>query len=241
MSSSNQFVPAGLQNGVNGTYTLPLVPSDPSTFYLWFNGDLLKNGVDYTLAGNVVTLLYFRPNAASTPPDYLVGSFLYGSLTSPPVGPFPGSASFWGQLVNFEAALRKPLLVPFGLFNAQDNLAFIASVSSSSGLSLSSVAYSSALSIDLSLADVITVLLTGNVASMTLNYAGTANVSVGQRNWIRLLQNATGGWTVNLPANLNYDPAFAVDPDANRATVLPVMWNGANWIFFDTAFSVPTA
>jgi hypothetical protein len=40
------------------------------------------------------------------------------------------SAAHWGQLVNFEASLRKPALVDFGLFSPDDNLAFIASLPS---------------------------------------------------------------------------------------------------------------
>lgn len=34
---------------------------------------------------------------------------------------------YFGQLVNFTSTLRKHLLVAFGLFNADDNLGFIAS------------------------------------------------------------------------------------------------------------------
>jgi hypothetical protein len=133
------------------------------------------------------------------------------------------------------------MLVPFGLFGPSDNLSFIATVNSEAQLSVAAVAYASALVIDTSLADVITVLLTGNVASMTLNYAGSSVVPVAQRLWIRLLQDSTGGRTVVLPSNLEYDAGFAVDPAANRATVLPIQWNGTEWIFFSAPFSVPVA
>ena len=39
-----------------------------------------------------------------------------------------GSPAFWGMLVNFEAGLRKPALIPFGLFSPGDNLGFIAGI-----------------------------------------------------------------------------------------------------------------
>jgi hypothetical protein len=154
-----------------------------------------------------------------------------------------GSPAFWGQLVAFESALRKPLLVPFGLFNPQDNLGFIASIDTGSQLTTLSLAYSSALSIDVSSADVISILLTGNVASTTLNYSGSSIIPIGQRVWIRYIQNSTGGWTVALPANLNYDQGFVVDPTPGRTTVLPLMYKGLStgWVFFGEAFSVPGA
>ena len=152
-----------------------------------------------------------------------------------------GSPAFFGKLVNFQAAERKPMLIPFGLFNPQDNLSFIASVSSGSQLTQATVSYASALVIDVSVADVISVTLTGNVASMTLDYTGVSTIPTGQRLWIRLVQDATGGRTVALPSNLICDSGFAVDHGASRATVLPIQWNGTHWIFFDTSFSVPTA
>ncbi len=44
-----------------------------------------------------------------------------------------GSPAYWGQLVSFMAGLRKPALIPFGLFSPDDNLGFIASVSNTVG------------------------------------------------------------------------------------------------------------
>jgi len=150
-----------------------------------------------------------------------------------------GSPADFAKLANFESALRKPLLVPFGLFNAQDNLGFIASISQSSQLTTFSASYASSLILDTSSADVITVLLTGNVASLTLTYVGSSSIPTGQRVWLRLLQDSTGGRTVSLPASLLADSGFAIDPTANRATVLPIQWNGSHWIFFEAPFSVP--
>lgn len=152
------------------------------------------------------------------------------------------SPSYWGQLVAFQSSLRKPMLVPFGLFNPQDNLGFIASApGGGNSLSQASVPFAAALAIDTSLANVITVLLTGNVTSMKLNYNKSTTIPNGQQNWLRLLQDGTGNRTVALPASLITDTGFAVDPGANRATVLPIQWNGTHWIFFTAPFSVPTA
>lgn len=152
-----------------------------------------------------------------------------------------GSPAFFGKLANFTAAERKPMLILFGTFSPNANLSFIASVDTGSQLTTETISYSSALVIDTSAADVITIPLTGNVASMTLNYAGSQSIPTGQRVWLRLVQNSVGGWTVVWPTNLNYDQGFAVDPGANRATVIPIQWDGAHWIFFGAAFSVPVS
>ena len=151
-----------------------------------------------------------------------------------------GSPAYFGKLAAFEAALRKPGLVAFGLFNAQDNLGFIAGFpGAGSSFSQSTSAFSSPLVIDTSTADVITVVLTANVASMTLNYGGSSLIPTGQRFWLRLVEDATGGWTVVLPTNLHYDQGFAIDTGATRINILPMRWNSANWEFFEEPFSIP--
>ena len=134
--------------------------------------------------------------------------------------------------------MRKPALIPFGLFNAQDDLSFIAAIPSGQIYSQASQSFSSTLVIDTSAADFITVILTANVTSMTFNYAGSSAIT-GQRFWLRLVENATGGWTVALPANLHYDAPFNLDTGANRINILPVRYNGSNWEFFEPFFSIP--
>ena len=132
-------------------------------------------------------------------------------------------------------------MVAFGLFNAADNLSFIATFPTGpTQYSQSTSTFSSTLVIDTSTADVITVILTANVTSMTLNYGGSGLIPTGQRFWLRLVENATGGWTVALPANLHYDQNFSVDTVASRITILPIRWNGNNWEFFEEPFSIPT-
>jgi hypothetical protein len=151
-----------------------------------------------------------------------------------------GAPSYFGKLACFESAMRKPGLVAFGLFNAADNLGFVATFPTGpTQFSQSTSAFSSTLFIDTSTADVITVILTANVTSMTLDYGGGSLIPTGQRFWLRLVENSTGGWAVVLPPNLRYDQNFGVDTRANRITYLPMRYNGANWEFFEEPFSVP--
>ena len=144
-----------------------------------------------------------------------------------------GSPAYFAKLANFEASLRKPALIPFGLFNAQDNLGFIASIPGA-GMSFTQASelFNSTQAIDSSAADVITVLVTGNITIMTINYAGSSTIPLGQRFWLRLVEDATGGWTVALPVNLHYDQGFAIDTGATRINILPMRWNGSNWGVF---------
>ena len=150
-----------------------------------------------------------------------------------------GSPAFFGKLATFESATRKPALVAFGLFNAQDNLAFIASVPTSAIFSQASQAFSATAAIDSSAADVLTMVLTANVTSMTVNYGGSSSIPTGQRFYLRIVENSVGGWTCALPTNLNVDQGYAIDTGANRINVLPMRYNGANWEFFSAPFSVP--
>lgn len=232
-----------------------------------------------------------------------------------------GSPSLFGKLANFGATLRKPMLIPFGLFSPNDNISFlpdlpgvsqaftptltapdgtrttfqfaglpaylvwngvdqfqntgytitgpvsgiytatftdyqgnvltpsptddiraagstiVPAASAPGQLSQANVAYASTLNINVTAAQEISILLTGNVAVTNLQYPFS---SIPQGQWVilRFQQNATGGWTVALPTNLVTDPGFAVDPTPSRTTVLPVSWNGVSWIFFAVPFTV---
>ena len=103
-------------------------------------------------------------------------------------------------------------------------------------LSQSTSAFSSTLDIDTSTADVITVVLTANVTSMTLNYGGSGLIpTFGQR-----FLAAIGGkcdWRVDRGAAgriLRIDPLLTArsDTGANRINILPIRYNGTNWEFF---------
>jgi hypothetical protein len=151
-----------------------------------------------------------------------------------------GSPAYWGKLATFTSAERKPGLVAFGLFNAADKLGFVATFPlGPTQFSQSTSFFSSSLIIDTSTADVITVVLTANVTSMTFNYGGSGLIPTGQRFWLRLVEDAAGGWTVALPTNLHVDQGFSIDTGENRINVLPMRWNGANWEFFEQPFSIP--
>lgn len=235
-----------------------------------------------------------------------------------------GSPAYFGKLAALEAMLRKPALIPVGLFSPQDDLSFIPDmpglqpsftptttapdgirttflfaglpayivwngvdqflgvgytitgpisgiytvtlidyqgnvltpgstddiraastnivpVANISGqLSQASVAYSATLVINVTLANVITVLLTGNVTSTVFSYPFSAP-PVGTWLYVRFQQDGTGGWTVILPTNLVTDVGFEVDPGAGRITVLPVEWDGSAWVFLGSPFSVAGA
>jgi hypothetical protein len=74
--ASAEFVdaetPAGLLNGTNAVFTLADSPSPPSSLELYRNGLLLKQGLDYTLQGNVIT---FASEAIPQPGDVLTASY----------------------------------------------------------------------------------------------------------------------------------------------------------------------
>jgi hypothetical protein len=49
--------PGGTQNGVNTVFTLANSPSPANSLHLYWNGDLLEAGVDYTLSGGTITYI----------------------------------------------------------------------------------------------------------------------------------------------------------------------------------------
>jgi len=70
--------PAGLINGSNAVFTLADSPSPGSGLALYRNGLLQKQGLDYTLSGNVIT---FAAEAIPQPGDVLTASYrLEGSI-----------------------------------------------------------------------------------------------------------------------------------------------------------------
>ena len=46
---------AGVRNGVNRTFTINFVPTTPVSLVLTFNGLVLREGIDYALAGRTIT------------------------------------------------------------------------------------------------------------------------------------------------------------------------------------------
>lgn len=107
----------------------------------------------------------------------------------------------------------------------------------STALTQTAIPFAPDLVINVSLAQVITVVVTGNISSTELTYPFSA-VPTGTWLYIRFTMNSRGGWTVVLPTNLSIDSGFAIDPTPFRTTVLPIQYDGVGWVFFNTPFSV---
>ncbi len=87
--------PGGLVDGNNGSFTLANTPTVASSLYLFRNGVLQQNGLDYTLTGGAITFLRDIPQAGDNLVAYyrLSGtgpavSFVDGEI---PQGPIDGS------------------------------------------------------------------------------------------------------------------------------------------------------
>lgn len=153
-----------------------------------------------------------------------------------------GSPAYFGKLVNFLASSRKPAFIPFGTFNPADStwLTGIASIpQGGQPNSIATQTFSSTPSFDVATANVIEMVLTANVSVSHLTY--NAAIGGAPQGWefeLRLKQDGTGSRTFSFPSDLVVDTGFTIDPGANRTTVLPIRWNGSNWVFRDPAFSV---
>lgn len=184
----------------------------------------------------------------STPPDGIRSTFLFTSL---PVYVSWNGVQQW-QGVGFN--VTGPVL---GLYTVQmrdyagnilvpgptdDIRAEISTVTSPPALrqpTKVAVPYAANLVIDTSLAEIITVFLTGNVASWQLTY-GFSAIPDSTTVMIRMQQDAAGAHTVALPSNLVSDPGFGIDQGAGRTTVLMLIYNGptGSWLFKADPFSV---
>jgi len=77
---SDTETPGGVMNGTNTTFTLLFAPSPVASLILFRNGVLQAHGVDFTLAGNVVT---FTAGSVPQPGDELTASYRYGNPSNP--------------------------------------------------------------------------------------------------------------------------------------------------------------
>lgn len=149
-----------------------------------------------------------------------------------------GSPAYFGKLATFASALRKPGLIPFGTFVAADaawlvNIADMPGGGGSGGrlLSFATVPWATNLVIDVSAADVISVTLSANVTSSSLNFSG-GTPPLGQQVQLRIIQNGVGAWTFAFPSDVSLDPSFVIDPGPNQVTIMNLEWNGIEWILF---------
>ncbi len=60
-SYADQITPSGVQNSANQTYGLPSAPNPPASLKYYYNGDLMAQGIDYTLSGQTVVYSVFKP------------------------------------------------------------------------------------------------------------------------------------------------------------------------------------
>jgi hypothetical protein len=150
-----------------------------------------------------------------------------------------GSPSYFGKLVNFAAAARKNAFIPFGLFGPQDAawLGVVVAVPISPVQSITEYGAVGTQTIDSSSANVFQIFVLGNITAMTINYAGSSLIPTGTAIELRFIMQTTS-FTVVLPPNVIVDQGFAVDPGPNRTTVLPIIYDGNNWVMNGQAFSV---
>lgn len=138
---------------------------------------------------------------------------------------------------NFMAASRKRNLARFRLFANNQDTGWIDDAPLDPLTSIQAI-YNPVMVIDTATANIITVVLSGNVTSTTLNYDGgspTTAVTVS----LRIVQDATGGHTFALPSNLQHDQEFAIDPGPNRVTIIPIQFETDHWEFWSEPFSFP--
>lgn len=79
----DEETPAGTLDGVNTTFTLSQTPNPPTSLLLFINGLRQHSGVDFTLAGNTITLTGFVPTVGQN----IVASYRFVSTGAPPVQP----------------------------------------------------------------------------------------------------------------------------------------------------------
>lgn len=51
-----QVAPTGAVDGSNVTYTLPSAPSAPANLFLFLDGIMQYEGIDYTITGTTITM-----------------------------------------------------------------------------------------------------------------------------------------------------------------------------------------
>jgi hypothetical protein len=67
----DQITPSGSVNGVNINFTLPGTPNPTSSLYVWLNGMLMAQGIDYTVTGNSFFFIVSPPATG----DILLASY----------------------------------------------------------------------------------------------------------------------------------------------------------------------
>ena len=129
---------------------------------------------------------------------------------------------------NFLSASRKRNLARFGLIPTSQDISWIDNAPSDP-LTFATVAYSATPAFDAAAGQVLTITLTADVTSSSINFAGSSTIPTGTPLLVRILQDGTGGHAFTFPTNLLIDPQFTVDSRANYLTALPLIYNGSRW------------
>lgn len=93
--------------------------------------------------------------------------------------------------------------------------------------------YAASLSVDLVNGDFQSVTLTANVTDLTITISSGA-LFKGALLFLEIVQDGTGGWTMNWPANVLSGNTYPISPNANDRTLATLIYNGSNWIFLCT-------
>lgn len=87
--------PAGLVNGVNTAFTLNNAPSPAGSLMLYRNGVLLKQNIDYSVAGNALS---FYSSSAPQAGDFLTANYRYVSGVAAAVQSYSDGETPTGQV-----------------------------------------------------------------------------------------------------------------------------------------------
>lgn len=114
--------PNGTADGTNAAFTLSFAPSPVDSLILFRNGLLQKHGVDFALAGNVVT---FFSGSIPQSGDQLVGSYRYGNPSNP-LGTLTAAQVICSSSGSSTSSTTSTLLgsctIPAGLLTVGDRL-----------------------------------------------------------------------------------------------------------------------
>jgi hypothetical protein len=119
---SDAEAPGGAINGTNTAFTLLFAPSPVDSLILFRNGLLQTHGVDFALAGNVVT---FFAGSIPQPGDQLSASYRYGNPSNP-LGTLTAAQVICSSTGNATSATASTSLgtctIPAGLLTTGDRI-----------------------------------------------------------------------------------------------------------------------
>lgn len=139
---------------------------------------------------------------------------------------------------SFEAASRKRNMAGFGMFPADRDLSWIANATESPNPVV--VAYSATPNFDLSDGQIQRITLSGDVTSSTITLDGGTSIPDGTQFYLRVLQNATGGYLFTFPDNVRNPINQIVGTDPNTMTSLFLEYRSGGWDLVQAPVEGPT-